>query len=82
MNIKNMSALLREVRNSPTFRLFRHRNAFAHGFTSMLEVDRSITKNYNGDPTEKKADYNALQSDWKAVGNDMSTAIQTYAAER
>ena len=36
---------------------------------------------YNESKSEKEADINALNSDWQAVGDDISVAIEKYEKE-
>ena len=37
---------------------------------------------YNDEQTSQEADYKALKSDWKAVGDDMRKAMRLYEQEQ
>ncbi len=54
--------------------------SFVGGMAKCLDIG-SIQDNYNESPTEDMADYNALMSDWMAVGSDMNIAIESFAKE-
>ncbi|HUC01946.1 MAG TPA: hypothetical protein VMA75_03500 [Candidatus Paceibacterota bacterium] len=60
-----------------TFRLFDE-PTFLKGFTSLFDF-REIIDLYHTDKTTKEADLNSLKSDWKAVGDDLRSAITENA---
>ncbi len=47
------------------------------GIGSLIDVCGTLNA-YNASPTEAKADYDALHSDWLAVGDYISEAIVTH----
>lgn len=63
---------------SPTFRLFKQLPSFAGGFSAAVSFDAPVTDNFNTDEDETTADLKALYSDWRAVGNDLRTALNQY----
>lgn len=73
-----MSQFLQTVRNSPTFRLRKKHPNFIDGFVEILNVANGIYDNYNTNSTDELADRQALESDWKAVGIDMYSALAKY----
>ncbi len=60
------------------------RSGFLFSQPSIIEgvgrlVDWGSTLNiYNTSSTSEEADYKALQSDWRAVGDDITEAINKY----
>ena len=76
-----MAALMREIRNSYTFRLFKRPGSFCDGVASVIDVGSAQMNRYNGDPTNKLADFHSLEADWRAVGADMRSALEDYATE-
>lgn len=64
-------------KNSPTFRLFRNEPSFIEGLSRLLDLG-SRPERYNESETPEGADYDALESDWQAVGNDMKASIKAY----
>lgn len=54
---------------------------FGEGFVSLLDVNRKIEDSYKTDKTELEADLKSLESDWKAVGEDLFIAIEKYVKE-
>lgn len=73
-----MRESLKEIRKSYTFRLRKQPQTFLEGFASVLGADENILNKYNTDSTDEEADRNALNSDWKAVGQDMYSALKKY----
>ncbi|MEX2013664.1 MAG: hypothetical protein WD897_02005 [Parcubacteria group bacterium] len=74
----NMGTILKEVWNSPTFRLRKNPPSFLEGVASAIDISPELTDKYNTDQTEGEADAKALASDWSAVSLDMNSAIKTY----
>ena len=61
---------------SPTFRLFA-RPSFLEGLARLLDFGGTLNEyNYSDSPAE--ADFLAIQSDWEAVGLDMTWAIEEF----
>lgn len=63
--------------NSPTFRLFGSNPSFMKGVARVFDFSQSLDK-YNTSPTTEEADFNAIKSDWEAVGKDIRVAIEKY----
>ena len=64
---------------SNTFRLFKKLPSAVLGM--MLAIDLGATTNiYNISETTEKADYEAIHSDWMAVGCDMKGALSRNEA--
>lgn len=80
--MKQMSEILRDIRNSHTFRLMKEPSTFLEGVSSVFDVGGKIMDKYNTDDTDENADLNALRSDWRAVGEDMYSALDTYDKQR
>ncbi|MDE2188437.1 MAG: hypothetical protein KGJ35_01770 [Patescibacteria group bacterium] len=64
-------------KNSLTFRLFKKRPSFFEGASSLLDLGANVQR-YNLSSTDDEADYEALKSDWQAVGDDLRSSIKTY----
>ena len=64
-----------------TFRLARSMPSFSRGLARSVDVGNTITE-YNFSKTGEKADFDALKSDWEAVGDDLRHSIQKYAKQR
>lgn len=56
-----------------TYMLFA-RPSFIEGVSRIFDLGGTLSE-YNSSPSGKEADFNALQSDWYAVGDDIRTAI-------
>ncbi len=54
--------------------------SFWIGVARLLDFGQGLVR-YNYASTAEEADFNALLSDWKAVGDDVRWAIKTYEAE-
>ncbi len=65
--------------NEYSYRLFA-RPSFLEGFSRIFDFGNTLNL-YNSSESEAEADYDALKSDWMAVGIDMSNAITTYERE-
>jgi hypothetical protein len=78
--MKSMLDTLKLIRTSPTFRLVKYSrsNGFFEGVSQLLNVNGKIVEKYNTDETNNKADYKSLESDWKAVGQDLYFAIDKH----
>jgi hypothetical protein len=68
--------------NSPTFRLFKKMPSFANGVSSCLDFFGDDNANYKFNKTEKEADWDAIHSDWQAVGDDLKKAYELETSER
>lgn len=66
------------MNSSKTFRLFKEHPTFLGGFSSLLDVSASLSRNIKKNDTDNEADENSLRSDWEAVGNDVYEAIDKY----
>ena len=53
------------------------RPSFWIGVARLLDFGQGLVR-YNHASTPAEADFNALLSDWKAVGDDVRWAIRTY----
>jgi hypothetical protein len=71
--------ILRNIRNSHTFRLRKKPVTFMEGLVAVFCSNEEITDKYNLDKTDEQADFNSLESDWKAIGKDLNYAINVYA---
>ena len=67
---------MENIKNSPTFRLFV-RPSFIDGWARIIDLGATLDM-YNKNKTEQEADILALKSDWKAVGNDIKSAIDKF----
>lgn len=67
-------------KNSPTFRLFKREPSFTEGASRLIDLGANI-QDYNISQTGSEADYEALMSDWKAVGSDLNSAMKVYEQE-
>lgn len=76
--IKFMGNILTDIRKSSTFGLRKRPLTFMEGVSAVLDTGGSVMGNYNTDKTDNKADFHALERDWKAVGADMYHALETY----
>lgn len=56
------------------------RPSFLAGMASAVDLGGTLI-DYNGSPSPELADYYALRSDWRQVGDDMRVAIEEVAAE-
>ncbi len=74
-----MAEIMKNIRNSDTFRLIKGHQTFVEGIASILDVGGNIINKYNTDEADDVADYNSLQADWNAVGKDMYSALNEYA---
>lgn len=70
------------IRKSPTFRLIKvsRSNGFLEGASQLLSVNERVVEKYNTDEQVNDADYKSLESDWKAVGQDLYFAIDKHHA--
>lgn len=53
---------------------------FFEGMGRVLDLGGTLTF-FNESPNPKEADSRALMSDWMTVGQDIKTAVDTYAEE-
>lgn len=51
--------------------------SFVSGAGRLLDL-YCLYDSYNSSPTEYEADFKALYSDWRMVGQDISSAIQDF----
>ena len=68
-------------KNSYTFRLFKKEPSFTDGFASLIDMTPNVDR-YHQDITPEEADTNALQSDWKSIGNDLYKTIKKYESKQ
>ncbi len=52
--------------------------SFLEGFASVIDLGGVLHKDYNKSKTGEAADKEALQNDWRAVGQDLKSAIYEY----
>ncbi len=64
--------------NSRTFRLIKKEASFLEGFSSLLDINSTISDKFRMDKTEEEADSNSLKSDWEEVGADLYKSITKY----
>ncbi len=57
------------------------RPSFLEGAARILDFGDTLSE-YNRSPTEADADFNALYSDWLAVGDDLRNAVKRYEREQ
>lgn len=62
-----------------TFRLFG-RSTFLEDIATIVSLDSTFDR-YHTDDTPEEADYQAIVSDWKAVGADMWYTINKYSEQ-
>lgn len=67
-----------DCENSYTFRLFKKTPSFVGGVAALVDIFGKEEKNYILSRTEEEADLNAIYSDWKAVGSDMSKTVHNF----
>jgi hypothetical protein len=67
--------------NSPTFRLFGSTPSFIKGVGRVFDFSQSLDS-YNTSSTPEQADFDAIKSDWQAVGGDIKDSIEQYAKQR
>lgn len=68
-------------KNSTTTRIHLFaRPSFLTGVARLVDVFGSLN-NYNTSPSDSDADYNALYSDWAAVGDEIERATERYKHE-
>lgn len=53
---------------------------FPEGMARALDIGTTMVI-YNDSPTIEEADDRALNSDWRAIGNDIRNAMKSYAEE-
>lgn len=80
--MRTMISILRETRSSDTFRLRKVPDSFLEGVASILDTVGTLQSKYNVDRTDNEADFNSLQSDWKAVGKDLYFALRVYGRRK
>lgn len=56
--------------------------SFLEGFARVLDLGATLSNIYNRNLTPREADFDSLLSDWAAVGDDISYAIQYYGAQQ
>jgi hypothetical protein len=57
------------------------RSNFATGIARLFDFSGTLNT-YNISPDEETADTRAFQHDWKAIGEDMRTALAAYKKEQ
>ena len=62
--------------SSPTFYLFA-KPSFIEGMGRILDFGNNLQV-YNKSRTPQEADTQAISDDWRAVGNDIESAINKY----
>ena len=62
-----------------TFGLFA-RPSFLEGVGRLIDFGGTLNE-YNTSATPDEADYQALASDWWAIGNELRTAMKEFEAE-
>lgn len=60
-------------------RLFA-RPSFWEGYARVIDIGATLNE-YNSDKTSEEADDAAIQSDWKAVGESIESAISNFSKE-
>ncbi|MBI2410336.1 MAG: hypothetical protein HYV32_00370 [Candidatus Kerfeldbacteria bacterium] len=66
--------------NKYTYRLFRV-PTFKRGMASLIDITGKLNE-IRFDKSGSEADYKALSSDWKAVGEDLQNAMNTYGRKK
>lgn len=56
------------------------RPSFISGMASVLDLGSTLV-NFNAAPTPDIADARAVRSDWRSVGNDIRSAMNTHERE-
>jgi hypothetical protein len=56
------------------------RPSFLTGLVRLVDPFGTLNE-YNSEESGRKADYMALRSDWKAVGQDIQSAMNTYHSQ-
>ncbi len=59
---------------NPRSSLVYARPSFLRGIARIFDVTGSLNE-YNTSPTSEQADYRALESDWRVVGEDIQEAM-------
>ena len=54
--------------------------SFLEGFARALDIGDTFTQ-YNTMDSAREADFLALRSDWRAIGEDLDTALAQYEDE-
>lgn len=57
------------------------RPSFVTGMARLFDFGGTLNT-YNVSPSEAEADIRAIHSDWKAIGNDMRSALAAYKKQR
>jgi hypothetical protein len=73
---------LKNIYKSGTFRLRKYPPTVLDGVVEILSFSAEIINKYNTNSTDNEADFNSLQADWKAVGNDMYHSLELYARRK
>jgi len=55
------------------------RPSFFEGIARIIDLGGTLNE-YNRSPTPEQADHDALDADWRAIGQDMQQAFQIYEA--
>lgn len=55
--------------------------SYLEGFARVLDLGDTFT-DYNTSPDAAEADFLALRSDWRAVGEDFDTALAQYETDQ
>jgi hypothetical protein len=86
---ENVALLMKNEYNIRTINMYREakrmgfsdflfaRPSFFSGMTAALDIGATLTV-YNDSKSPTEADIQALRADWRAVGKDVSTAIESY----
>ena len=59
------------------FRLYQ-RPSFWEGMARLFDFGRFLAHQYNYSTSAEEADFRAIESDWKFVGEDLRRAIRQY----
>ena len=76
-----MTGTMKAARKSYTFRLKKRPSSFVEGMSSVSDIGGEIIDNYKTEYSDEKADCRSLESDWKAVGEDIWSSMRTYVKE-
>jgi hypothetical protein len=55
----------------------RKKTGFYYGMLDLVDVSNTFSE-YNTEHNELTADFEAIKSDWQAVGDDMKKSIERY----
>jgi len=77
MKARGFGEIMNQEWHAEIFRLY-HRPSFWEGMARLFDFGGFLTHQHNYSTSEEEADFRAIESDWKFVGEDLREAIRQY----